>query len=212
MFFRHAFFLNGATIRLQAVADSSGSTIFSKFLFIFSFVLTAILVGGCTPLWQTVQGPVETPDCSIQMPHGWMRMSTNNYEMFSKDGPYLQYIILQEMPLNQGFQYTRRKLNSFMLPNEIAEVIVDNLKADPEILRFKVISNAPTNFCGFEGFVVVFTYQDRQGVDMKTIYYGVVINSKFISLRYNAAQRHYFEAELPAFQSALDSLRCSPPH
>ena len=44
---------------------------------------------------------------------------------------------------------------------------------------------------------------------MRTIYYGVMTASTLISLRYNAAQRYYFETGLPAFEAAFRSLRLS---
>jgi hypothetical protein len=172
-------------------------------------LLVTIILVGCSSTWLRVRGPVQTPSCSIQMPEGWVRLNTEAYEMVSKDGPYLEYILLREQPLIQGFQHTRRKLNSRMLPNEAAQVIVDNLKADPVIKQFRLIANEPADVGGQEGFHLIFTYRDQQDVDMRTYYYGTVIGSSFVSLRYNAAQRHYFDAELPSFQDALQSLRCS---
>lgn len=138
-----------------------------------------------------------------------MRLSTTAYEMVSRDGPYLEYILLREQPLTQGFQHTRRKIDAGMLPNEAAQVIIDNLKADPAIKQLTIIANEPAEVGGREGFRLVFTYRDQQDVDLRTDYYGAVIGSSFVSLRYNAAQRHYFHAELPAFRNALQSLRCS---
>ena len=138
-----------------------------------------------------------------------MRLSTPDYEMVSRDGPYLEYILLRELPLTRGFQHTRRKINAGMLPNEAAQVVIDNLNADPAIKQLTIVANEPAVVGGWEGFRLVFTYRDQQDVDMRTDYYGAVIGSSFVSLRYNAAQRHYFDAELPAFRNALQSLHCS---
>lgn len=171
--------------------------------------LVTLLVAGCSSTWQRVRGPAQTQSCAIQMPEGWVRLNTEAYEMVSKDGPYLEYILFQEQPLTLGFHHTRRKLNDGMLPNEAAQVIVDNLKADPGIKQFRLHANEPANVGGREGFRLVFAYRDQQDVDMRTYYYGAIIGSSFVSLRYNAAQNHYFDTELPAFQDALQSLSCS---
>ena len=80
--------------------------------------------------------------------------------------------------------------------------------SDPAILQFKLISMEPADISGYDGFSLVFTYRNQQGVEMQTIYYGAVIESSFVSLRYNAAKRHYFETELPTFRNVFHSLDC----
>jgi len=44
-------------------------------------------------------------------------------------------------------------------------------------------------------------------VTIKTIYYGVVFPHMFFNMRFSAAQRHYFDKELPSFNKVLNSLR-----
>ena len=180
-----------------------------KFFVMAIAIVTVVVLDGCASLWQQVEGRAQATHCSIQMPPGWMRLSTNAYEMVSKDGPYLQYILLNEQPVTQGFQYTRQKVRADMLPNELAEVVIANLRGDPSVGRLRLIDNEPALVCGADGFKLVFTFKDQFGVDMRTLYYGVMTASTMISLRYNAAQRYYFEAALPAFEAAFQSLRLS---
>lgn len=162
---------------------------------------------ACTSVWQPVNGRLASHQWSIQVPEGWMRYSTPVYEMLSKDGPYLEYIFVQSQPLSQGFRYTRRKIGPNMLSHEMAQIIIDNTIADPQINHFNLLSSAPAMVGGQMGFKLVYSYQDRHGVDMQTIYYGAALPSSFFNLRYTATQRHYFSANLDDFEQVFQSLQ-----
>lgn len=165
-----------------------------------------IAISGCAAVWQPTHGRLEKPGWSMQIPAGWMRLTTPSYDMFSKDGPYLQYILVQDRPLSQGFQFTRRTVEADMLPHEMARVIIDNLQADPQVRDFTLLANGPAMVGGRPGFKLIYTYQDRQGVDMQTVYYGTVHAAHFFNLRYTAVQRHYFPADQDTFEQVAQSL------
>lgn len=158
-------------------------------------------------LWQPAPETLQTARWSLQTPAGWMRLSTPAYEMLSKDGPYLQYILIEERPLAQGFRFTRRKMDAGMLPHEAARLIVDNLRNDPKVRHFEVVSNEPSTVGGQPGFKLVYTYRDQQGVDVQSVYYGVILPHCFFNLRYTAARRYYFAKDLAAFRQVRDSVR-----
>ncbi len=127
--------------------------------------------------------------------------------MLSKDGPYLEYILIQSRPLAQGFRFTRQKLDPDMLPHEAAQLITDNMRSDPMIRQWRLLASEPAMVGGHSGFRLTYSYQDPNGVTTKTIYYGVILSNQFFNLRYTAAQRYYFDKELPAFNQVVDSLR-----
>jgi len=164
-------------------------------------------LGGCATIWQPVDGHLKTACCTIEIPGGWMRLTTSNYDMFSRDGPFLQYILLQERPVAEGFRYTRQKMEASMLPHEMARVIIDNLSVDPHIRDLRLLENGPAMVGGQPGFKLIYTYQDTQGVDMQTLYYGTVHADHYINLRYSATQRHYFDMDRDTFDRVFQSLR-----
>ena len=127
--------------------------------------------------------------------------------MFSKDGPYLEYILIQSRPLGRGFRYTRQRLSPDMLPHEAAQLITNNMRIDPQIRQFRLLASEPAMVGGRLGFRLIYSYQDQNGVELKTIHYGVVLPDAYFNLRYTAAQRHYFDSELPTFNKVVDSLR-----
>lgn len=139
-----------------------------------------------------------------------MQFSTPDYEMLSKDGPYLQYILIQARPVDRSFRFTHRKLNPGMLPHEAAQVVVDSLSSDPKIRQFTVIGNEPAILDHSLGFKLAYSYVDPQGVDILSVYYGVIIDQLFFNLRYAAAKRHYFSKDLAEFERIRDNLRLVP--
>jgi hypothetical protein len=171
------------------------------------WVAAALLLSACAGPWKTAPDQLSASQWSITSPAGWMYLRTQESEMLSKDGPYLEYILIQPRSLAQGFRFTNQKLNPGMLPHEAAQLITDDMRSDPLIRQFRLLASEPAMVGGHAGFRLIFSYQDPNGVEIKTIYYGVILPNLFFNLRYSATQRYYFDKELPAFNMAVDSLR-----
>jgi hypothetical protein len=172
-------------------------------------VAILILVTGCSATWQPVPQILAGRSWTIDTADGWMRLATPTYEMLSLDGPYLQYVFIQELPLENGLRDSRQKLNEAMLPHEAAEVITDTMLSDQRIRMFKLIRNEPAMVGGKMGFRLVYTYEDDQGVAMKCDYYGVILSKTFFNVRYTAAERYYYEKDVNVFEKMTASLRFS---
>lgn len=170
-------------------------------------MVAALMLTACAGPWNAAPDQLGEPQWSITSPEGWMHLSTHESEMLSKDGPYLEYILIQSRPLAQGFRFTSQKLSPDMLPHEAAQVIADNMRSDPLIRQLRLLACEPAAVGGHAGFRLTYSYQDPHGVPTKTIYYGVILTDQFFNLRYTAAQRYYFDKELPAFNQVVDSLR-----
>jgi hypothetical protein len=173
---------------------------------IFALVL-ALLVHGCAAIWDPAPNVLAAQSWSLNPPQGWMRLTTPTYEMLSLDGPYLQYIFIQEQPLQQGLRNSRQKIGPAMLPHEAAAVIIDTLQSDRRIRNFRLLENSPAMLGGKMGFRLIYTYVDDQSVQIKCDYYGVILPKTFFNIRYTAAQRHYFDKDADRFQQTLASLR-----
>lgn len=171
------------------------------------WVVATLMLTACAGPWNKAPDQLREPRWSITSPEGWMQLSTQESEMLSKDGPYLDYILIQSRSLAQGFRFTNQKLEPDMLPHEAAQVITDNMRSDPLIRQLQWLASEPAMVGGHAGFRLIYSYQDPYGVKIKTIYYGVILPDQFFNLRYTAAHRYYFNKELPAFNQAFDSLR-----
>ncbi len=127
--------------------------------------------------------------------------------LITKDGAFLQYVLIQQRPIDLPYSHTKKKLNKGMLPQEAAGIIIDEIASDRRIFNFNVIENAPAIIDGHEGFKILFTYKDKNGSTFKTLYYGFISGDSFFNLRYNAAMRHYFEKDIADFEQILSSFK-----
>ena len=143
---------------------------------------------------------------SVNLPNQW-RTVDNEDLIMTKDGPYNQYILVQQRSIEEPFTHTKRMFNKGMLPQEAAEVVLDEIASDRAVLNFHVIENTPAKLIRYEGFKVIFTYQTENGSGYKTIYYGFLKDNWFFSVRYNVSVNHESPQNLEAFQKVLDSFK-----
>ena len=143
----------------------------------------------------------------VEPPEKWEKLNTSKYSIFTREGAFQQYILIQQRPADKPFKHTKRKFDKGMLPQEAAEVIIDEIISDRAILNFKVIENTPAVVNQYDGFKVVFTYKNKEGLEFKTIYFGFLRGDWFYSLRYNAAENHYSEKDVQTFEKVLKSFQ-----
>lgn len=174
-----------------------------RFLFIVLLIIT-----GCSP-WMKVGGlyTSKSLNFSAELPHGWMKFRTKKYLYITRDGVLLQNIIMERMKVEKSLQHTRKKFTQGMLPQEVAEVVLDSISSDPRALNFEVVENTPARISGFPGFRVVFTYKNKDGLRLKSVFYGFIADEWFYGIHYTAALRHYFDKDLKTFERILKSLQ-----
>jgi len=146
-------------------------------------------------------------DFSVNIPDGWWKPEYTSKYLLTKDGPFLQYVLIQQRPLNKPFRNTKKKIKMGMLPQEAAGIIIDELASDRYLMNFSVIENAPATVDGHAGFKILFTYTDKKKSQFKTLYYGFINADSFYTLRYCAAARHYFEKDIASFDQIINSFK-----
>ena len=146
-------------------------------------------------------------DFSVDIPDGWWKPEYTSKYLLTKDGPYLQYVLIQKRPLNKPFRYTKKEIRRGMLPQEAAGIIIDELASDRYLMNFSVIENTPATVDRHAGFKILFTYKDKKGSQFKTLYYGFISANSFYNLRYCAAARHYFEKDIADFEQIINSFK-----
>jgi len=170
--------------------------------------IALIFVAGCAP-WIQVGGLYknESHNFTVELPQGWMRWSRGEYLLITRDGLSLQFIQIGRMKIEDSLKHTKKKFLMGMLPQEAAEVAFDNMASNPDVLNLEVIENTPATVNGIPGFKVVHTYKNKDGLKLKSTYYGFLIGDWFYSLKYNAAQRYYFDKDIKTFEKVLESFK-----
>ena len=170
--------------------------------------LILILATACAPFNRIEGGPDSgTRHFSIQYSKPWMELNYRKHLILTKDGPFSQYILVQQRPVDQPFKNTKRKLNNGMLPQEAAQVILDEMVSDRGLMNFQLIENHPVVVNQYEGFRIVFSYKTPDGVSFKSILCGLLQGEWFYSIRYNASEGHYSDTDVRTFENVLQSFQ-----
>jgi hypothetical protein len=119
----------------------------------------------------------------------------------------LQFIAVQHIHMDDTLKYTKKKFRKGMLPLEAAEVIIDNISSNQDVLNLEVKENKAAKLCGRHAFRAVMTYKDRDGLKIKSVYYGFMEGEWFYGIRYAAPQRLYFEKDIKTFEKVAASMK-----
>jgi hypothetical protein len=189
----------------------------------YLFILILIFsIGGCIPRqakFAPVGGEEQLPTDQIwaDWPSEWMTFRPAEKDedakkegtllLLFKDGFNLQTITLSKRSLVGEFKHTRKKLTTSMLPQEAAEIVLDNIRANPQVFDLNVIENGPAIIAETPGFKLSYTYRDKSGLTRQATIYGTLDRDMLVTLSFDAVKRHYFQKDLATFEKVKDSLR-----
>ncbi len=176
-----------------------------RFLFV---LLPLFFVSACAP-WVQVGGlyTSDSHEFTVELPEGWMKLRQSEQLLITRDGILLQTITVENLGVAHEFKNTKKKLSKGMLPQEVSEVILDNISADPQLTSFEIIESAPARIGEQQGFKAVFWYGTKGGLKYKSVYFGALDGDRFFGLRYTAARRHYFDKDADTFDKVVKSFR-----
>jgi hypothetical protein len=189
---------------------------------ILAAVLSISMLAACVgrqATWSMVGGKqvIENETIEIEWPPGWMKFTPAESDENAKkeglllsvtrDGIGLQAMILKKRPLDQGFSNTKKKATPEMLPQELAELVLDDMRANPEFVDLQVVENSPNTLDGIPGYKVIIRYRNKTGLPKQAVHYGCIEKGLLYSLTYAAPQRHYYALDLPTFEAVKNSFK-----
>ena len=144
----------------------------------------------------------------VELPPGWKRgFATSDGLTLTRDGIPLQLIRIARVPFDKELPHTKRKLVKGMLPQEVAEVIIDNLRSNKAIANVKPLENLPATVGGYDGFKIRYAFQTKENLKKSGIYYGVLVDQWYYYLYFEAPARHYFPRDEAAFERLKESFK-----
>ncbi len=179
-----------------------------KKLLLILFIMLAS-VAGCGP-WQTTGGLYTSSwnDFTVELPAGWVRENRNDYIHMTRDGFPLQSIYIGRTRVDEfELKYTKKKLTKGMFPQEVAEVLLDNMASNPAMNNLEVKENKPTKISGKRAAKIIVLYKNKDGLKLKTISYRLVIDEWLYTISYTAPQRYYFDRDVKAFEKIVTNFR-----
>jgi hypothetical protein len=166
---------------------------------------------GCAP-WTQVGGTFRDASLQFQaeLPPGWMRSNTaKDFLLITRDGVLLQYIAVQGLDMDQELKHTKKKFTRGMLPQEVAEIELDEVRSNPAVMHFALLENVPTEISGQPGFKLVYTYRTQSGLLLKRVHYGLLQDNRVYRILYQAPGQYYFDRDLDTFERVRESVQLS---
>jgi hypothetical protein len=94
-----------------------------------------------------------------------------------------------------------------MLPEEAAQIILDEYASDQTIGNLKVLFNSPIQINGHDGFKILLTYTGPKGNEFHTLFYGFIKADTFFNLRFTAGGQQYYHKDIQTFKHMLKSFQ-----
>ncbi len=179
-----------------------------KKLLLIPLMLLSI-VSGCAP-WQSTGGRFTSSwnDFAVELPEGWVRENRNDFIHMTRDGFPLQSIYIGRTRVDEfELKYTKKKLAKGMLPQEVAEVLLDNMASNPAMSNLEVKENSPAKISGKPAAKIVVMFRNKDGLKMKTISFRLVMDEWLYTISYTAPLRYYFDRDAKAFEKIVTHFR-----
>lgn len=173
------------------------------------FVLTLTLSSCAT--WTVMKNKVYTYSgygFEAEIPADWMKYNMDNHFIITKDGIVLDFIQIEKRKLDKKLEFTNRKFSHDMLPQEIAEIEIDNLKTAKDILNFNLIENIPYQISDQDGYHIHYVYTTASGLKKEGVQCGFKYDDKWIyRLKYEATSEHYFPLYWSDFKNLVNTFK-----
>jgi len=126
--------------------------------------------------------------------------------LITRDGLLLDRVEFKKRLIGAGFDYTTKVLTPGMMPQEMAEVVLNDFEMNESMKNFRVIENKPATVAGIPGFRLVFSYRQDGDLAYQSVYYGFIKDDLFYSIRFSAPKRHYYEANVATAEQIVKSF------
>jgi len=168
-----------------------------------------LFLAGCAP-YTAVGGKLafSQQGFEVDLPQAWYQArEVGDALVITRDGLPLQFIRIERVLVGEDLSHTKRKFAARMVPQNAAEIEVDDLRASPDFYNFELFENTPVTVGGKPGFRLLYSWKTKDGLRLKRVQNGLVDGKWVYRLIYQAAARHYFDKDLPTFERVRESFR-----
>lgn len=148
------------------------------------------------------------PRISMPLPPDWMKRNfVEDGLVATRDGFNLQEIVVARVDLGKPLEHTKKMVAKGMRPNELAEVLLDDLRASGIAHGLRVLETRPATIGGVPGFRTTVAFKDSWGLKMKAVLCGMIVEDRAFRIAYVAPARYYFDRDLATLDAALAGLK-----
>jgi len=159
---------------------------------------------------------VDKDQIAVEWPSSWMMFTPAEADekakqdgfllLVTRDGVGLQAMIIKKRAVDQGFTHTKKKFAPGMPLQDLAEIVLDDIRSNPSFIDTQLIETSPSTLGDMSAFKLVIRYRNKAGLLKQSMYYGCVKNDFLYMLIYEAPQRYYYPNDLPAFEAVKNSF------
>ena len=176
------------------------------------FLISVVLLVGCATGWGRVDDSgryYKGKYYNATLPLGWMRMQSGETLTLSRDGIDLQRIVIEYRPHDKAFEGIEKSSSESMLPSELAELTIAELKAsqDEGWPSLEVLVNEPVKITGHTGYGLHLRFKTDEGLRIDVLLRGFVDEDGLYLVMYRAPTLHYFERDRTVYESIAGSLK-----
>lgn len=187
-------------------------TLLTRFLTLGLLLAT---LAACTP-WTRVdpgsRNESKRDDYTLELPLGWVKRTADSNDLFvTRDGPALNYIVVNRQPHDRKLPRTKRETRADMLPHEVAELAIAEWKSYEATANLQVLSNTAILLGGQPAARVHIRYKNDRGLPIERVMVGLVDAKGRLTLLYEAPAIVYFQRNLPDFDALVASVRFIQP-
>lgn len=179
------------------------------------YVLLSVLIlflNACAPTARFIadedfKGPSRAYEAKL--PVGWVRAATpSDTLLITRDGVFLQQMGIARLDLDKAFPLTRRAAKEGMLPLELAELQVAEIKASaPERRALEIMELKPARIGDARAYRLRARYYNGWGLEILRDTYGFTHLGEYYVVHYEAPALFYYERHRADFEKFLASLR-----
>jgi hypothetical protein len=174
--------------------------------------ISVCLIGCVSSNFSTVTSPYNAPQklFTVEVPNNWKKFKAESIDsslVITRDGLELQYIRVAVKSPTSNLSFTKRKISQGMMPQELADLFIDDLKSNHEFMNLEILGNKPATINQHEGFLFVYRYSTQDGLKKKGSMCGYLQGIRAYLVQYVAAERVYYQKDLSVFESVKESLR-----
>lgn len=197
-----------------------------KLLLLIGF---AFIISGCAPppYWtytDKANHVAKSKSFQMTVPKGWERTTRpDRYEYLNLDGKNVP-ILLESMTVTRdgtgiqaitvtrhypdtAFPTIKKKSRSNMLPVDLADLFVSELRKRSGLEQLKVLDNKPTMVDGKQAFRLLMQFKNDDGLRIRIASYGFVDKTGFYTISYRAPYLYYYKRDYRAFKKLVASFK-----
>lgn len=186
----------------------------SRLLWTMALLAGLALLAGCQQTWIPVKAAGEryaSTHYSLDLPSGWMRFEKGDRLILSRDGEELGRVVIELVEHKQAFPVIDKGVSPDHLPAELAErQLAELIEADERGMPgLWVHANRPATLDGRNGFFLHLSHRRQNGLEYRTLVYGVALEAGYCTLIYTAPAIHYFFRYRKVFEELVEGFKAT---